>query len=284
MNGFVNLIKPVGATASDMVVCLKRVYGIKKVGHMGTLDPGAAGVLPIAIGKATCLFDYLTNKHKTYRAWFTFGKTTDTLDSYGTVTDTSDLPDRDAVLNCLKDFVGEIVQIPPMYSAINVNGQRAYDLARQGQTVELKSRTVNVYRFDLVRTEGEDTYVFDIECGGGTYIRSLCRDLAEKLGCVAYMSALIRTSSGTFDLSSAVTIDQVRQNPMKYLLPIDFAIGDVGSYVFDSTLYQKLNNGVRLKCNFSGFKKIYCNDVLFGLGRCVDGKLQLDYYLKDANN
>lgn len=284
MNGFVNLIKPVGATASDMVVCLKKIYSIKKVGHMGTLDPGAAGVLPVAVGKATCLFDYLTAKHKTYRAWFTFGKTTDTLDSYGVVTGRSDLPERSAVVGALPQFVGEIVQVPPMYSAINVNGQRAYDLARQGQTVELKSRTVNVYRFELVRTEGEATYVFDIECGGGTYIRSLCRDLAEKLGCVAYMSALIRTSSGTFDLSNAVTIDQVRERPMDCLLSVDFAIGDVGSYVFSGTLYDKLNNGVKLKCNFTGYKKIYCNDILFGLGRCVDGKLQLDYYLKDANN
>lgn len=284
MNGFVNLIKPVGATASDMVVCLKRIYSIKKIGHMGTLDPGAAGVLPVAVGKATCLFDYLTAKKKTYRAWFTFGKTTDTLDSYGVVTETSGLPNRSEVEAVLQQFVGEIVQIPPMYSAINVNGQRAYDLARQGKTVELKSRTVNVYRFELVRSEGEDTYVFDIECGGGTYIRSLCRDLAQKLGCVGYMSALIRTSSGVFDLSHAVTIDQVREKPMECLLPVEFAVGNVGNYVFDSTLYDKLNNGVRLKCDFTGYKKIYCNDILFGLGRCVEGKLQLDYYLKDANN
>lgn len=284
MNGFVNLIKPCGATASDMVVCLKHIYSVKKVGHMGTLDPGAVGVLPVAVGKATCLFDYLTDKRKVYRAWFTFGKTTDTLDSYGKVTETSDVPDFNDVKLAVKNFVGQIQQIPPLYSAVNINGRRAYDLARRGQPVQLKSRTVNVYSIDIVRTEGNDTFVFDIECGGGTYIRSLCRDIASSLGCVAYMSALIRMSSSPFDISSAVTIDEVRVDPLKYLLPLDVALTGVDDYVFDSTLYKKLCDGFRPECSFDGYKKIYCNGVLFGLGRCSDGRLHLDYYLKDANN
>ena len=136
MNGFVNICKPVGATASDIVVCVKHILR-EKAGHLGTLDPGAAGVLPVAVGQATRLFDFLTNKVKYYRAFFTFGKTTDTLDSYGVVTERRDvLPDEEQVRRAMTEFEGDILQLPPIYSALSVGGVRAYKLAREGVDVQ----------------------------------------------------------------------------------------------------------------------------------------------------
>ena len=211
MNGFVNVLKPVGATASDIVVCVKHIFR-EKAGHLGTLDPGASGVLPIAVGQATKLFDFLTNKTKYYRAFFTFGKTTDTLDSYGTVTETNGtLPNADDVSVALKHFCGQLNQVPPVFSAKSVNGVRAYKLARSGAQVELKPRTVTVYGIDLVSRLSADTFVIDIRCSGGTYIRSLARDIAAYCGTVGYMSGLIRLQSGCFDIARAYTLDEVRE-------------------------------------------------------------------------
>ena len=163
MNGFVNICKPVGATASDMVVCVKHILH-EKAGHLGTLDPGASGVLPIAVGQATRLFDLLTNKVKYYRAFFTFGKTTDTLDSYGVVTDSCDVvPSLEQINAVLPQLVGEQQQLPPIYSAISVGGVRAYKLARNGEEVELKKRSVTIYEFKCLQQVSEDTFIFDIK-------------------------------------------------------------------------------------------------------------------------
>ncbi|MCX4287166.1 MAG: tRNA pseudouridine(55) synthase TruB, partial [Clostridia bacterium] len=174
MNGFINIIKPVGATASDIVVCLKNILHERKVGHLGTLDPGASGVLPVAVGQATKLFSFLTDKIKYYRAFFTFGKTTDTLDSYGIVTERNDVcVDTDIIRGVLSGFVGEFEQMPPSYSAKSVDGVRAYKLARNGVDVSLSPKKITVYEIELISKSSDDTYVFDIKCGGGTYIRSL---------------------------------------------------------------------------------------------------------------
>ncbi|MEG1711176.1 MAG: tRNA pseudouridine(55) synthase TruB, partial [Clostridia bacterium] len=191
MNGFINCNKPSKMTSSDVVCRIKRLCKGNKIGHMGTLDPGAAGVLPIAIGKATRLFDFLTHKKKIYRARFTYGKTTDTLDSYGKLLQTSDIiPNKEQLENILGEFIGNIMQMPPLYSALKVNGAKAYDLARKNIDFELKARNVEVFNFTLNKQIAIDTFEFDIECGGGTYIRSLVRDTAEKLGTVGYMSSL----------------------------------------------------------------------------------------------
>jgi len=199
MNGFINVLKPSGATSSDVVVCVKHALREKKVGHLGTLDPGACGVLPVAIGQATKLFNFLTDKVKHYRAFFTFGKTTDTLDSYGEKSaQTGRVPDKSAVLSVLHCFCGELEQIPPIYSAKTVNGVKAYKLARNGVDAELKPRKVTVYEISLLSQVSADTFMLDIRCGAGTYIRSLARDIAAACGTVGYMSGLIRLSSGNF--------------------------------------------------------------------------------------
>ena len=155
MNGFINVLKPVGATASDMVVCIKHILHEKKIGHLGTLDPGASGVLPVAVGLGTKLFDFLTDKTKKYRAFFTFGKTTDTLDSYGNiVVDNGAIPSANQLQAVLSGFTGEFEQVPPVYSAKSVGGVRAYKLARNGIQVELKPRKINIYNISFTRHAG----------------------------------------------------------------------------------------------------------------------------------
>lgn len=284
MNGFVNVIKPVGATASDVVVCLKHILGERKIGHLGTLDPGAAGVLPVAVGQGTRLFDFLTDKTKKYRAFFTFGKTTDTLDSYGVITDTSDvIPTKEQLQAVLNRFVGQFDQIPPIYSAKSVGGVRAYKLARSGVEVELKPRKIVIYDISITRQLSADTFVVDVTCGGGTYIRSIARDVAAALNTVAYMSGLIRLQSGNFNIDSAYTLDEVRALKEQCLLDIMFPLSDVEEYHFDGNLFEDINYGRSVVCPFNnGFRKIYCNGVFFGLGKNVDGRLKIVYYLKNA--
>ena len=284
MNGFINIIKPVGATASDIVVCLKNILHERKVGHLGTLDPGASGVLPVAVGQATKLFSFLTDKIKYYRAFFTFGKTTDTLDSYGTVTERNDVcVDTDIIRGVLSGFVGEFEQMPPLYSAKSVDGVRAYKLARNGVEVSLSPKKITVYEIELISKSSDDTYVFDIKCGGGTYIRSLARDIAKACGTVGYMSGLIRIQSGAFCLEDAYTLDEVRELKEKCLLDIRYPLKDVESDVFDDKYFDDIDFGRKIKCPFEiGYRRIYCRDVFFGLGRNVDGILKIDYYLKNA--
>lgn len=281
MNGFINVLKPVGATASDVVVCLKRILH-EKVGHLGTLDPGASGVLPVAVGQATRLFNFLTDKVKVYRAFFTFGKTTDTLDSYGEVTATSRVPTLEEVQKALPKLIGEVQQLPPAYSAISVNGVRAYKLARQGEEVQLKPRKVTVYDFRLVKQTSPDTFMFDVQCSAGTYIRSLVRDLAELCGAVGYMSGLIRLQSGVFDIAHALTLDEIRELGAKCVLDVTYPIADVERCDIDEKFYADLNFGRKVVCPFeSGYRKIYCKNELFGLGTNVDGQLKLQYYMKN---
>lgn len=284
MNGFVNVLKPVGATASDVVVCLKHVLHEKKVGHLGTLDPGASGVLPVAVGQGTKLFNYLTNKVKYYRALFTFGVTTDTLDSYGEIVEKCDhTPTVDELTAVLGNFVGNLQQIPPAYSAISVGGVRAYKLARQGESIELKPRDVTIYDIKLVSEQSDNTFVVDVKCSGGTYIRSLARDIAESLGTVGYMSGLIRLQSGCFEIANAYTLDEIRVKKEACVMDVMYPLQDVESYIFDGKFFDDINYGRKVKCKpFDGYKKIYCQDTFFGLGKCVNGYLNIEYYLKNA--
>lgn len=283
MNGFVNVLKPVGATASDVVVCLKHILGTSKIGHLGTLDPGASGVLPVAVGQATKLFDFLTNKVKRYRAFFTFGKTTDTLDSYGQITDVSSvLPTKNQIQAVLKHFIGEFDQMPPIYSAKSIGGVRAYKLARSGVDVTLKPRKITIYDIALVEQKTVDTFVLDITCGGGTYIRSIARDIATQLNTVAYMSGLIRVQSGCFDIADSYTLDEIRELKEQCVLDIMYPLQDVEPYIFADNLFNDIDFGRKVPCPFSdGYRKIYCNGVFFGLGQNIDGNLKITYYLKN---
>ena len=283
MNGFINVLKPVGATASDVAVCIRYILH-EKVGHLGTLDPGASGVLPVAVGQGTRLFNFLTDKVKYYRAFFNFGKTTDTLESYGSVTACSDvLPTMQTLQTALKSFSGQLQQVPPQYSAISVGGVRSYKLARSGLDVELRSRAVTVYELNCIAQTSDNTFVVDIKCSGGTYIRSLARDIAAACGTVGYMSALIRLASGCFDISEAYTLDEIREKKESCLLDITYPLADLNVLTVSDEQFDALDNGRKIRVeHFDGVRKIYCRGVFFGLGSVSDGCLRLDYYLKNA--
>lgn len=210
MNGFINLYKPSGMSSAYALNSLKKKFRGNKVGHMGTLDPLAEGVLPVAIGKCTKLFDYLLDKTKVYIAEFTFGYETDTLDRAGVVIKQNGaLPTKELVLQNVKKLVGKVSQIPPTYSAKNVNGEKSYNLARQGIIVELKPKEVEINDITLIDcNEEKGVYKFRIECKGGTYIRSICKDLATLLSTYGTMTSLVRVQSGIFTCENSISIKE----------------------------------------------------------------------------
>lgn len=215
-NAIVVLNKPTGMSSSLAVQIVKRTLRPNKIGHMGTLDPLGSGVLILGINKATKLFDEFLNKVKTYRAVFYFGKETDTLDSEGKVTNKCDTKvTLEQVRECCKTFVGEFDQVPPKYSAKKINGQKAYNLARQGSEFELKTRHITIYSCDVLYQITDNTFMFEIICSGGTYIRSLCRDIAYSLSTYGTMIAIIRTKCGNFTLNDAYTLEEIKSGKYK---------------------------------------------------------------------
>jgi tRNA pseudouridine55 synthase len=210
MDGFLNINKPAGWTSHDVVARLRSVLNVKKVGHTGTLDPAATGVLPICLGKATKLARLLTESDKQYRAVMRLGEATDTQDGTGTVLSRRAWAHvtESQVRGILKEFVGEIQQVPPMYSAVKIDGQPLYKAARAGREVKRDARTVAIRRLDLIGMEGRDV-TLDVACSKGTYIRSLCADIGERAGVGAHLHQLIRIRSGPFHIEDAMTMAEV---------------------------------------------------------------------------
>lgn len=291
MKGFVNINKPSGMTSSDVVVrvrgILRRVSGEKqKVGHLGTLDPLGRGVLPIAVGNATRLFDFMQEKVKVYRATFVFGKTTDTLDSAGELVATSDvLPTVEQLQNAIEGMSGYIDQIPPAYSAKSVNGVRAYELARKGIEVQLKPKRIRIYYIKLCDTDengnayklSQNEYAFEIACSSGTYIRSIARDLASELGTVAYMSSILRIKSGEFMLEDSVSLSDFEKEPLRYLKNIDFALSRLVRFDIPEECIDRVQNGVRLHFDTlpNGEFVAYAHGEPLALAYSMDGYLVL---------
>ena len=212
MNGFFNIWKPTGMSSAAVVAVMRRLTGEKRTGHAGTLDPEAAGVLPIMTGKATRLFDYLVDKEKEYEAVCAFGSSTDTQDATGTALETgTDYPDLETVREKAQELTGEIRQRPSMYSAIKVGGKPLYVRARKGESIEVPERTVTVYSIDVTGEEPDHGAALRVRCGKGTYIRTLCDDLGRKCGCPAHMRSLVRTKSGAFGIDTAITPDEARE-------------------------------------------------------------------------
>lgn len=227
MNGFAAIYKPIGPSSSDVVIkcrnALGRAIGERvKCGHMGTLDPQAEGVLLLGFGKAARLFDLFLSKSKEYRTVCAFGETTDTLDRAGKTIATTPFPETKAVIEAIPRFVGQIQQIPPAYSAVNLNGRRAYALARKGESVEIAPKTVTIDRISVVSMQTVDhrckSIELDVTCGGGTYIRSLCRDLAQETGSAGYMASLVRTRCGNWCADECVALDGFIERPETYLI------------------------------------------------------------------
>ena len=209
VSGIVVINKHAGVTSNDIVIKLRRLFGTRQVGHTGTLDPMATGVLPVLIGRAVKASENITAENKRYTAHLRLGITTDTEDTTGTVlSETKEIPAEEDVLAVCSAFVGDILQTPPMYSALKVNGRKLVDLAREGITVERQARSITIHSLHAMQLE-EDLYELDVCCSKGTYIRTLCADIGAKLGCGGAMARLTRTESGPFSLAESYTIDQL---------------------------------------------------------------------------
>ena len=212
MDGIINVLKPTGMTSFDVVGYLRSVLRMKKIGHTGTLDPAAAGVLPVCTGKATKAIEFLMNKDKVYRAELTLGIETDTQDGTGRVIRKKEVSVSESrIEDALKSFVGSYNQIPPMYSALKVDGKKLYELARSGIEVERNAREVKVYFVNILDVKS-NRVIFDVGCSKGTYIRTLCSDIGEKLGCGGHMSFLVRTKSGVFNISDSLTLEEIKNH------------------------------------------------------------------------
>jgi tRNA pseudouridine55 synthase len=282
LNGFFNILKPSGPTSSDIVCRIKKLTKAK-CGHLGTLDPLAAGVLPVAVGKAVKLFDLLAFKKKKYRARFSFGTETDTGDSEGRITAYGRIPDYGEVKSAAESFKGKIMQTPHNYSAIKIGGKKACNMARRGDVFELKSREIEIYNLDIIDYENKD-FTFDIECSAGTYIRSLCRDIAKVLNTCACMTMLIRLESGAFDIKSAITLEDIEnaEDFKSLLLPLEFPLKDMKKIYAEKRFYKKLYNGVPIQYDGADEDKalVYCNDELFGICQVKNGILKVNINLK----
>ena len=284
MNGFVNILKPSGYTSSDVVVKVRKALSAKlnkkvKVGHLGTLDPYGTGVLPLAIGTATKLFDYLIGGDKTYLAGLVLGKETDTLDSYGEITKTDNkVFSINDINRVVLQNIGEINQLPPQYSAKKINGEKAYDIARRGEYVELRRRKVNIYNIDITEGNLANHFNLKVDCSGGTYIRSLVRDLAYSLDTVGYMSYIIRTKSVGFSIENSVTLDEFLTNPIDYIIPIENVIFNYYPS-FDLPIDKKdlALNGVKLKLNNmpNGIFVLKIDDKIIGMAENDNGILNI---------
>lgn len=248
MIGLLNINKPTGWTSRDVVNRVQKLVRPAKAGHAGTLDPLATGVLVVAVGSATRLIEYVQAGRKKYRGTFLLGRVSDTEDVEGQVTllDNPPIPTRAAIEHVLPQFIGELLQLPPQYSALKVQGQRAYDLARQGKVVELAPRPVTVYALSLVGYAYPEV-VLGIECSSGTYVRSLGRDIAAALGTGAVMSGLVRTAIGPFPLSAACELDQLSPETIaSQLLPVSLAVAHLPRVMLTSDDVVRAVQGKRL--------------------------------------
>ncbi len=272
--GFVNVDKPSGVTSSFVVNKIKRLTG-QPCGHMGTLDPMASGVLPVGVGKATRLFDYFLGKKKRYIAEFLFGATSDTLDTTGEVVVGGRIPSAEEVESVLTKLEGDVMQMPPKYSAKSVNGKRGYDLARAGIEFELSPKKVTIDSVRLLgKGERENTLRFSIDCGAGTYIRSIARDLGTLLETQAIMSGLIRKKSGIFSLQNAVQLDELtEENIEKYILPTEAVLPfERLDFSSNSRIFCGLSQRIERE---DGRYKIYRDGVFYGLAEVKKGQVKI---------
>lgn len=281
MNGILLIDKPSGWTSNDVVIKLKGMLRTRRVGHSGTLDPMATGLLVVFVGRATRAVQFAEAHSKRYVASLRLGLITDTLDTTGTVLETREHSCGESeLLAVLPRFRGELSQLPPMYSAIKVNGQRLYDIARKGGEVERKARNITIHSLELTGREGED-YVLDVSCSKGTYIRSLCADIGDALGCGGCMSALRRVSAGYFAVSQALSLEQVQQaadegRAESLLLPVDSLFASLPEYIAPSSEERRIRVGGELPTALAdGEYRVYSQSREFlMLGRAENGILR----------
>ena len=249
IHGWFVLDKPAGMTSTQALSKVRRLLNAEKAGHGGTLDPIATGILPIALGEATKTVSYAMDGEKTYRFTVKWGERTTTDDREGEVVECSDVrPDADAIRAALPAFIGFIEQIPPQFCALKVNGERAYDIAREGEAVDLAARTVRIDRLELVETPDTDHAVLEVDCGKGTYVRSIARDLAQQLGTVGHIVDLRRLRVGSFNLERAISLDDLAAMEQgaaveRLLLPIETALDDIPALALTDAEAHRLRHG-----------------------------------------
>lgn len=285
VEGLLNISKPYSWTSHDVVQLVRRLTGTRRVGHAGTLDPAATGVLVVAVGRATRLLDYLTGQDKCYCGDIVFGASTDTDDAEGTVIQISDPGsiDLDRIVSALGSFLGEIEQVPPQYSAIKLQGKKAYELARKGERATLKPRKVTIRSMAVVGWEPPTVSVVMI-CSKGTYIRSLARDLGAKLGVGAHLGALVRCSSGPFSLEDAVDIENLKLAAefgylARLVLPADVAVTHLPAIIVRDEHTRDMRGGRRWSARTEsvsrGPVRVYSSEGVFlGMAAAVEGKWQ----------
>ena len=280
MKGLIIINKPKGYTSHDVVNVLRKKLNTKKVGHTGTLDPNATGVLPILVGKATKISKYLIEHEKTYIATIELGKKTDTGDAEGKIikedTNKKDIS-KEEIEKVLKDFIGKQNQIPPMYSAIKVDGKKLYEYAREGKTVELKPREIEILDINLI-TYTNNEIEFSVRCSKGTYIRTLCEDIAEKLGTIGYMKELQRTSINEFDIKNSISIDDLDNiNIEEKIISIDKIFDDKPKIDLNNRKLELFLNGVQLTHELDDeLYRVYNNNNFIGLGIVKNKLLKRD--------
>lgn len=287
MNGILNFLKPPGMTSHDAVAVVRRVLWTKKVGHTGTLDPQAAGVLPICVGQATRIVEMLQEDRKTYRAELTLGVTTDTQDRWGNVLAEKTVSvTEEQLTDAFIRFTGEILQVPPMFSALKVDGQKLCDLARQGITIERNARRQTIHAIHLIGFDGRKA-LFDVVCSKGTYVRTLCNDIGDFLGCGGTMSFLLRTATGAFDIRNSITLEELKacessERASKWLVSIDDAFSGVPKLYLSEEWVKMIRNGV--EANFARFLKAgYPEDTLVLL-YAGDQFAAIGQYTKNAHS
>ena len=261
MDGIVIINKEKEYTSHDVVAKVKKILNEKKVGHTGTLDPNATGVLPILLGKGTKLSKYLINHNKIYEATLKLGEKTDTADIEGKITEEKDVNkenlSQENVTKVLKEFIGKSKQVPPMYSAIKVNGKKLYEYARKGQTIEIKPREIEIYGIELLNINNNEIS-FKVHCSKGTYIRTLCENIAEKLETVGYMKELKRIEVGEFNIKNAITLKELESKKGKALISIEEFLKDKQLINLNSKKVKMFLNGVNLEFKLEdGIYRIY---------------------------
>ncbi|MBQ0099336.1 MAG: tRNA pseudouridine(55) synthase TruB [Firmicutes bacterium] len=282
MKGFINIIKPEGISSAYAVGAVKKKTN-SPCGHMGTLDPMASGVLPVGIGHTSRMFPFLIEKDKTYIAEFRFGVLTDTLDITGNVTETTkSIPTEEEIKSVLPEFIGEIEQVPPKYSSKCISGKRGYQLARAGVDFSLEAKKVKIDNIELIERVSETDFKFRIDCKGGTYIRSLARDIGFKVNSLASMSSLLRSKSGVFELSNGVKLEEFKEaeNIEKYIIPAENAVS-YQKIILSEKQGTRLYSGVYDEYDLpNGLYRVFCDKEFWGVGEIKDKKIKMSCYVR----